>query len=59
MMEAIKTGKQKKYRSKKRVERVSNAVGYTILVIISIIWVIPYIYLILQSFRGEPGAYPS
>ena len=59
MMEAIKTGKQKKYRSKKRVERVSNAVGYTILVIISIIWVIPYIYLILQSFRGEPGAYTS
>ena len=55
-MEANKT---KKLRSKRRVERTSNAVGYVILTVISIIWIIPYFYLILQSFRGEPGAYTT
>ena len=55
----MKDVKAKKFRSKKRLEHTSNAVGYVILVIISIIWVIPYIYLILQSFRGEPGAYTT
>lgn len=55
-MEANKT---KKLRSKRRVERTSNAIGYVILTVISIIWIIPYFYLILQSFRGEEGAYTS
>lgn len=54
----MKDVKAKKFRSKKRLEHTSSAVGYVILVIISIIWVIPYIYLILQSFRGEPGLIP-
>ena len=46
----------KKYRSKKAVERVTNSFVYVILVIISIIWLIPFVYLILQSLRGEGGA---
>ena len=54
-MEELK--KSKKLRSKKRVERTTNAVVYVILVIISIIWIIPYVYLIIQSLRAEPGAY--
>ena len=45
----------KKYRSKKAVERATNSVIYVILVIISIIWLFPFVYLILQSLRGEPG----
>ena len=46
----------KKLRSKKVVERSTNAVIYVILVIISIIWLFPFVYLILQSLRGEAGA---
>ena len=45
----------KRYRSKKVVERVTNSFIYVILVIISIIWLFPFVYLILQSLRGEPG----
>ena len=56
-METVK--KAKKLRSKKRVEHTTNAVVYTILIVISVIWIIPYIYLILQSLRGEPGAYTN
>ncbi len=47
--------KQKKMRSKKAVERSTNAVIYVILVAISVIWLFPYVYLLLQSLRGEPG----
>ena len=46
----------KKFRSKKAVERGSNAVIYVILTVISVIWLIPFVFLILQSLRGEPGA---
>ena len=46
----------KKYRSKKAVERGTNAVIYVILVIISIVWLFPFFFLILQSLRGEAGA---
>ena len=46
----------KKLRSKKAVERSTNAVIYVILVIISVIWLFPFFFLILQSLRGEPGA---
>ena len=46
----------KKLRSKKAVERGTNAVIYVILVIISIVWLFPFFFLILQSLRGEPGA---
>lgn len=46
----------KKFRSKKAVERGTNAVVYIILTVISIVWLIPFVFLILQSLRGEPGA---
>ena len=46
----------KKFRSKKAVERGTNAVIYVILTVISIVWLIPFVFLILQSLRGEPGA---
>ena len=49
----------KKLRSKKAVERGTNAVIYVILVVISIIWLFPFVFLILQSLRGEPGATTS
>ena len=45
----------KKLRSKKAVERGTNAAIYIILVFISIIWLFPFFYLVIQSLRGEPG----
>lgn len=44
---------KKKYRSKKVSERVSLVLIYAILIIISLIWLIPFFMLIILSFRGE------
>jgi len=44
-------------KSMKARTRVSNSVIYLILAILSIIWLIPIIYLVMTSFRGEPGAW--
>lgn len=49
----------KKLRSKKAAERTSNAVIYIILIVISVIWLFPFFFLILQSLRGEPGLTPG
>lgn len=46
----------KKLRSKKAVERMSNVVVYAILIIMSAVWLLPFFYLLLQSFRAEQGA---
>lgn len=44
---------KKKFKSKKVAERVSLVIIYAILIIISIIWLIPFFMLIVLSFRGE------
>lgn len=43
----------------KRIRRVSaaNAVIYIILSVMAIIWVLPIAWLVLTSFRAEPGAW--
>ncbi len=51
-----------KSKSKKRggmkLRRIfGNTVGQVVLTILSIIWIIPLVYLLVQSFRKEPGAY--
>lgn len=51
---------EKKYASMKGKRRASLTVTYILLIVISIIWLIPFIGLILQSFRSfdpaiEPG----
>ena len=38
------------------MERLSNTVIYVILVVMSIVWLFLFFFLLLQSFRGEPGA---
>lgn len=43
---------KRKFRSKKGAERVSLVIAYTILVIISLIWLIPFFLLFIQSFAG-------
>ena len=45
----------KRFRSKKRVERTTNIVIYVILIAISVIWLFPFFYLIIQSLRAEQG----
>ncbi len=42
-----------KLRSKKRAEATANMFIYIILILISIVWLIPFIYLIFQAFRNE------
>ena len=46
---------EKKLRSKKGHERRVNGTIYAILTIMSIIWLCPFVFLVLQSFRGESG----
>ncbi|MBQ8319671.1 MAG: sugar ABC transporter permease [Clostridia bacterium] len=35
--------------------RYGNTAVYTLLVLLSAFWVFPFLYLVMQSFRGEPG----
>ncbi len=37
--------------------RIGNGVGQILLTALSILWVIPLVYLFVQSFRAEPGAW--
>ena len=45
--------KPRRFRSQSAVRRSGNAATYLILTVISVIWLIPFVYLILQAFRGE------
>lgn len=37
--------------------RLANGAVYAVLTVLAVLWVLPIAYLILQSFRAEPGAY--
>ena len=41
----------------RRRTRAANSVVYFFLIILSIIWIIPIVYLVITSFRGESGAW--
>lgn len=43
----------KKYRSKSGKERLVRTLIYIFLVTLCIIWLVPFVYLIFQAFRGE------
>ena len=43
----------KKYKSQTRSRRISLGATYTILTIMSIIWLIPLVWIILSAFRAE------
>ena len=36
--------------------KLKNILAYIVLIFISIIWLFPFFYLVVQSFRLEPGA---
>ena len=42
----------KNYRSAKAVQNIRNAAIYVVLVILSLIWIIPFVYLLGQSFAS-------
>ena len=44
---------KKKYRSKSGRERVTRILIYIFLTALCLIWLIPFIYLVFQAFRGE------
>ncbi|MDE7082909.1 MAG: ABC transporter permease subunit [Clostridia bacterium] len=46
---------KKKLRSKKGAERATRILIYAVLIVISIIWLIPFLLLIIQSFNGNAG----
>ncbi len=45
--------KPKKYRSQKRANAVSLALTYIILIIMALVWLIPFVWIVLSSFRCE------
>ena len=42
----------RKLRSKKGHERRTNGAIYTVLTVMSIVWLVPFVFLVLQSFRS-------
>lgn len=42
---------------KKNKLKKKSIVGQLILTVLAILWIVPLIYLVMQSFRGEPGAW--
>ena len=48
--------KEKKYASMSRRRLIGNVLSYVVLGLISIIWILPFIFLLLKSFDvGNPG----
>ena len=41
--------------TKKQRGRYGNTAVYILLIFLSVVWIFPFFYLLLQSFRGEPG----
>ncbi|MBQ2675955.1 MAG: sugar ABC transporter permease [Clostridia bacterium] len=46
-------------RSVKTTRRLSNLLVYALLIIISLIWIFPIVWVVLTSFRGESGSFTS
>ena len=49
--------KEKNPASRSRNRKIGNAITYAILIIISIIWLFPFVGLVLQSFRSYASEY--
>ena len=43
----------KRHMGQKALNRISNSAIYILLVIISVIWLLPFVFIVLQSFRVE------
>lgn len=47
----------KKNRSMSHAKRTANFFSYLVLIILSVIWLIPIVWVVLTSFRAESGTY--
>lgn len=54
-----KNVKEKKRKLKKNRTKLTNGIVYVILAVLGIIWIIPLLWLLLISFREEPGAFTT
>lgn len=56
--EATKARAPKKHRRSMKLNRIlGDTVGQIVLTVLGILWIVPLVYLIAQSFRAEPGAW--
>lgn len=46
-------GREKPRLGRRARRRLGNALSYAVLAVISVVWLIPFVYLTLQAFRGE------
>lgn len=49
----------KKNQSMKRKNKINNTLGHLFLSVLGIIWLLPIIWLVMVSFREEPGSFTS
>lgn len=47
----------KKLQSRSRNRKISNGITYAVLIIISIVWLFPFVGLVFQSFRSYATEY--
>ncbi len=55
----VKKIKSEKKKVNKSSSKLSNGLIYVLLTILGVIWVLPLIWLLLISFREEPGAFTT
>ena len=56
MMRQKNPFKKEKYKSQKTSRIVSLVGTYTLLTILSLVWIIPILWVVLQAFRGDSGS---
>lgn len=47
----------KKNKSMSKKKRIANILSYAILSVLSLIWILPILWIVLTSFRAESGSY--
>ncbi len=53
----LSSGEKRKKGGMKVRRILGTTVGQIVLTVLGIVWIVPLVYLIIQSFRGEPGAW--
>ena len=46
-------------KSAKAVRRRNNIIVHTLLAVLAFIWIVPILWIVMTSFRGERGSYVS
>ena len=58
MTDVVNTPKQEKFRSYKTMRLISKIIAYTLLVILSIVWIYPLLWIVICSFVTNPDGAP-